>query len=56
MSIVPDTSASGPITLEPEDSKETRERLASVWAIHMKAAQRGVTSALTAGPLLSFPV
>ncbi|KAK4016807.1 hypothetical protein OUZ56_031775 [Daphnia magna] len=56
MSVKPDPSAHGVITLEKGISKESREQLSNVWAIHLKAAQRGVTSALSSGPLLSFPV
>ena len=56
MSIKPNFTAQGAITLEKGTSKESRDQLSTVWAIHMKAAQRGVVSALTSGPLLSYPV
>lgn len=56
MSVEPDVTVQGFAALEEYASKEVREQLASVWSIHMKAAQRGVTSALSCGPLLSFPV
>ena len=59
MSIRPDPevqSSSTATALELSKSKESREQLATVWPIHMKAAERGITSALTAGPLVSFPV
>lgn len=56
MSIISDLDAHGTVNLEQPHSKEEREKLVSVWPVHMKAAQRGVASAITAGPLLSFPV
>lgn len=56
MSVEPDVTVQGFAALQEYSSKEVREQLASVWSIHMKAAQRGVTSALSCGPLLSFPV
>lgn len=56
MSAKPDLSAHGAIKLEKGTSKESREQLSNVWAIHLKAAERGITSALSSGPLLSFPV
>ena len=56
MSMKPNLTAQGSITLEKGTSKESRDQLSTVWAIHMKAAQRGVVSALSSGPLLSFPV
>lgn len=56
MSIKPDPATEGVAALELSKAKESREQLAAVWPIHMKATEKGVTSALTAGPLLSFPV
>lgn len=56
MSIKSDPLVPGVVTLELASSKEEREQLSLVWPVHMKAAQRGVSSALSAGPLLSFPV
>ncbi len=56
MSIKPNSNAQGAIPLEKGTSKESRDQLSTVWAIHMKAAERGVASALSSGPLLSFPV
>jgi hypothetical protein len=56
MSIKPNPNAQGAIPLEKGTSKESRDQLSTVWAIHMKATERGVASALSSGPLLSFPV
>ena len=56
MSIKPNYTGQGAVTLEKGTSKESRDQLSTVWAIHMKAAERGVASALSSGPLLSFPV
>lgn len=56
MSIQSDSTAQDDIVLQPANSKEARESLATVYQNHMKAAQRGVANALSAGPLLSFPV
>jgi len=36
--------------------REARERLAAAHPLHLKAVQRGVASALSMGPLLSYPV
>lgn len=56
MSIELDLSQQGIPSVEMGRSKESREHLALVSPNHLKAIQRGISSALSAGPLLSFPV
>lgn len=56
MSVELDLSQQGIPSVELGNSKESRELLATISPTHLKAIQRGITSALSAGPLLSFPV
>ena len=56
MSINSDLTAEGTPEMTLSNDRDSRDQLAKVWAIHLKAAQKGVESALTSGPLLSFPV
>lgn len=56
MATIADLSVQGEINLEMGDSKETKEHLSTVFPIHLKAVQRGVLSAVSAGPLVAFPV
>jgi len=56
MSLELDLSQQGIPSVELGQSKESREHLATVSPAHLKAIKRGISSALSAGPLLSFPV
>ena len=56
MSVIPDPTVEGFPSMIMSTSKESREQLATVWDVHLKAVNRGVASALTNGPTLSFPV
>lgn len=56
MGVRADPSVQGDTTLEIADSKEAKEHIATVFPIHLKAVHRGILSALSSGPLVSFPV
>jgi len=56
MSVELDLLEQGIPPVQLGNSKESREQLTTVYPAHLKAIQRGISSALSAGPLLSFPV